>query len=79
MREDRETPLAVVLQDKRDNQGFLSSPILDHFIREAIETATHESERGIQGVLIDGYPRCIEQMQSFNTWPLRASSQSRAS
>ncbi|KAK3632985.1 hypothetical protein LTR56_016033 [Elasticomyces elasticus] len=63
---NRGTPLAAAIQDKLDNQGFLDSAELDPFIRTAIKTAVSD---GRNGLLIDGYPRCFEQMQSLDSWP----------
>lgn len=69
MRENRGRPLAATIQDKLDNQGFLGSQELTPFIREAIAAAFKDPEQKIRGILIDGYPRCIEQLNSFDLWP----------
>lgn len=66
MRENRDTPLAIQIKDRLDNQGFLTSEDLNPFICKAICSA-HNS--GAVGILIDGFPRCIEQLESWNTWP----------
>ncbi|KAK5747488.1 hypothetical protein LTR17_000129 [Elasticomyces elasticus] len=63
---NQENPLAAVIQDKIENQGFLDSEELNPFIRTAIRMAVSD---GRNGLLIDGYPRCFEQMQSLDSWP----------
>ncbi|KAK0647942.1 UMP-CMP kinase [Lasiodiplodia hormozganensis] len=69
MRENRTSSLAVQIQDKLDNQGFLTSDDLNPFICQAIKDALSQDEAKFQGILIDGFPRCAEQLESFNTWP----------
>lgn len=69
MRKNRDRPLAAAIQDKLDNQGFLGSQELNPFIREAIAVAVKNPEQKIRGILIDGYPRCMEQLNSFDLWP----------
>lgn len=71
MRKHRTTPLATQIQDKLDNQGFLSSEDLNPFIGQAIKEAA-ESPQAVKGILIDGYPRCMEQLESFDQWPFSA-------
>lgn len=71
MREHRGEPLALQIQDKLDNQGFLSSEDLNPFIREEIEVAIHQDGPRSQGMLIDGFPRCTEQLESFDNWPFQ--------
>ncbi|KAK5716163.1 hypothetical protein LTR15_009989 [Elasticomyces elasticus] len=68
LRDDKNqnTPLAAAIQDKLDNQGFLDSEELNSFIRTAIKAAVSDCRNGL---LIDGYPRCFEQMQSLDSWP----------
>ncbi|KAK5674269.1 hypothetical protein LTS10_013007 [Elasticomyces elasticus] len=63
---NQNTPLAAAIQGKLDNQGFLDSSELNPFIRTAITAAIGDCKNGL---LIDGYPRCFEQMQSLDTWP----------
>lgn len=69
MRENHTSPLAVQIQDKLDNQGFLTSDDLNPFICQAIKDALSRDEPKFQGILVDGFPRCAEQLESFNTWP----------
>ncbi|KAI1464235.1 P-loop containing nucleoside triphosphate hydrolase protein [Daldinia caldariorum] len=75
MRENRTTELAVRIQDKLDNQGFLTSQDLNPFICWAIKDAINQQDKQDQprpqGILIDGFPRCIEQLESFNVWPFQ--------
>ncbi|KAI1799741.1 P-loop containing nucleoside triphosphate hydrolase protein [Daldinia bambusicola] len=75
MRENRTTELAVRIQDKLDNQGFLTSQDLNPFICLAIKDAINQQDKQgqprLQGILIDGFPRCIEQLESFNVWPFQ--------
>ncbi|RYP80619.1 hypothetical protein DL769_002364 [Monosporascus sp. CRB-8-3] len=61
----------VRIQDKLDNQGFLTSDDLNPFIHQAIKDAIYQDEPKSQGILIDGFPRCTEQLESFNTWPFQ--------
>ncbi|OBS20066.1 hypothetical protein FPOA_11787 [Fusarium poae] len=68
MRENRSTKLATEIQSKLDNQGFLTSKELNPFIYRAILDA-HNGGAG--GILIDGYPRCIEQLESVRSWPFQ--------
>lgn len=69
MRENRTSSLAVQIQDKLDNQGFLTSEDLNPFICHAIKYALSRHEPKFQGILVDGFPRCAEQLESFDTWP----------
>ncbi|RYO94503.1 hypothetical protein DL764_007822 [Monosporascus ibericus] len=71
MRRNHTTPLAVCIQDKLDNQGFLTSDDLNPFICQAIKDAVYRDEPKSQGILVDGFPRCTEQLESFNTWPFQ--------
>ena len=66
MRHHKGESLAAAIQDKLDNQGFLDSEDLDPFIHDAIQAALLMRKKGI---LIDGYPRCLEQQQSLDTNP----------
>ncbi|KAF4433745.1 adenylate kinase 1 ATP binding protein [Fusarium austroafricanum] len=74
MRKNRSTVLATEIQSKLDNQGFLTSKELNPFIYPAIRDA---SNTGAAGILIDGYPRCIEQLESARSWPSPAGTQQR--
>jgi adenylate kinase family enzyme len=66
MRSNRSTALATEIQSKLDHQGFLTSKELNPFIYRAIQDAW---DAGATGILIDGYPRCIEQLESTRSWP----------
>ncbi|KAF4420545.1 adenylate kinase [Fusarium austroafricanum] len=68
MCENRYTKLATEIQSKLDNQGFLTSKELNPLIYRAILDA---SNAGVAGILIDGYPRCIEQLESIRLWPFQ--------
>lgn len=68
MRENRDAPLALTIQDKLDNQGFLTSKELNPFILRAIlEVMKQEPQKS--GILVDGFPRNIEQLDSWCNWP----------
>jgi adenylate kinase family enzyme len=71
MRENHGTSLAVQIQDKLDNQGFLSSEDLNPFLCHAIMDAINQDEPKSKGILIDGFPRCVEQLESFDAWPFQ--------
>lgn len=71
MRDNNTTSLAIKIQDKLDNQGFLTSDDLNPFIRQAIKDAIYQDGSRPQGILVDGFPRCTEQLESFNTWPFQ--------
>ncbi|OHE92199.1 adenylate kinase [Colletotrichum orchidophilum] len=66
---NRETPLAATIQDKLDHQGFLTSTELNPFLRIAIENAIRQDD--LNGILIDGFPRCEEQLISWAQWPFQ--------
>jgi adenylate kinase family enzyme len=68
MRENRNTRLAVTIQDKLDNQGFLTSEELNPFILGAIQDALSQQPHK-SGILIDGFPRSTEQLESWSVWP----------
>lgn len=71
MRENRTAPLALQIQDKLDNQGFLAPNDLNPFIRQAFQDAIYQNEPQLQGILVDGFPRCREQLETFDTWPFQ--------
>ncbi|KAH7173243.1 P-loop containing nucleoside triphosphate hydrolase protein [Fusarium flagelliforme] len=71
MRENRSTELAATIQSKLDNQGFLTSEDLNPFIYQQILDAINRDGPDMKGILVDGYPRCIEQLDSFGTWPFQ--------
>ncbi|EKG15306.1 Adenylate kinase [Macrophomina phaseolina MS6] len=71
MRDNSTTSLAATIQDKLDDQGFLTSDDLNPFIRQAVKDALGQDGRQSQGILVDGFPRCLEQLQSFDTWPFQ--------
>ncbi|KAL2876850.1 hypothetical protein SGCOL_007873 [Colletotrichum sp. CLE4] len=66
---NRQTPLAATIQDKLDHQGFLTSAELNPFLGIAIEDAIRQDE--LNGILIDGFPRCEEQLTSWAQWPFQ--------
>ncbi|KAK6513060.1 hypothetical protein TWF506_009223 [Arthrobotrys conoides] len=68
MRANRDKPLAERIQQKLQNQGFLIPEELNPFILEAIQDAMMNQE-ACNGILLDGFPRCMEQLESWNTWP----------
>ncbi|PNP80906.1 hypothetical protein FNYG_05721 [Fusarium nygamai] len=69
MRVNRSTELAAKIQSKLDNHGFLTSEDLNPFIYREILNAINRSEPVVKGILVDGYPRFIGQLESFGTWP----------
>lgn len=71
MRENRSTELAAKIRSKLDNQGFLTSEDLNPFIYQQILDAVNRDGPEVTGILIDGYPRCIEQLNSFGAWPFQ--------
>ncbi|KAF4946148.1 hypothetical protein FGADI_11426 [Fusarium gaditjirri] len=71
MRMNRSTELATKIQSKLDNQGFLTSEDLNPFIYREILDAINRNEPEVNGILVDGYPRCLEQLDSFGTWPFQ--------
>jgi UMP-CMP kinase len=66
MRENCGTSLATQIRDKLDSQGFLSSECLDPILGETIIAAFHNEEPRYEGIIIDGFPRCVEQLDSFD-------------
>ncbi|KAK6502479.1 hypothetical protein TWF506_003061 [Arthrobotrys conoides] len=71
MRANRDTPLAERIQQKLQNQGFLTSEELNSFVLQAIQDALMKQET-CNGILLDGFPRCMEQLNSWNIWPFPA-------
>lgn len=69
MQANHETPLAARIQEKLDHQGFLRSAELNPFLGLAIEDAIRQDE--FKGILIDGFPRCEEQLVSWAQWPFQ--------
>jgi UMP-CMP kinase len=65
MRGNRDTPLAAQIQDRLDNQGFLNAEELSPFLHGAIVDAIRDNNTG---VIVDGFPRCVEQLRSFDEW-----------
>jgi adenylate kinase family enzyme len=68
MRENRNTTLAVTIQDRLDNQGFLTSEELNPFISRATQDALSQQPQKT-GILVDGFPRSTEQLESWSVWP----------
>lgn len=69
MRANGGTPLAARIQEKLDHQGFLTSAELNPILGHAIEDAIRQG--GFKGILIDGFPRCMEQLESWAQWPFQ--------
>lgn len=67
MRGNRAAPLALTIQDKLGNQGFLTSKELNPFILRAI-LGIMKQEPQKPGIPIDGFPRNIEQLASWSKW-----------
>lgn len=65
MRDNRDTPLAAKIQDRMDNQGILTAEELSPYLNRAVVDAICN---GNSGVIVDGFPRCVEQLQSFDAW-----------
>lgn len=58
----------MTIQDKLDNQGFPTSEELNPFIARAIKDALSQQPPKA-GILVDGFPRSTEQLESWNAWP----------
>jgi adenylate kinase family enzyme len=58
----------VTIQDKLNNQGFLPPKELNPFIARAIKDALFQQPPKA-GILVDGFPRSIAQLESWNVWP----------
>ncbi|KAI9162986.1 adenylate kinase 1 ATP binding protein [Paramyrothecium foliicola] len=71
MRENRSTPLAAEIQDKLENQGFLSAEALNPFLCQAILETAGRPEPEASGIILDGFPRCVEQLEAFGEWPFQ--------
>ncbi|KAK1997263.1 hypothetical protein LX36DRAFT_681890 [Colletotrichum falcatum] len=56
MKANRDTPLASTIQDRLDNQGFLTSSELNPFLGLAVEDAMQQ--KNVKGIVIDGFPSC---------------------
>ncbi|WQF83041.1 Putative adenylate kinase/UMP-CMP kinase, P-loop containing nucleoside triphosphate hydrolase [Colletotrichum destructivum] len=69
MQANRETPLAARIQEKLDHQGFLTSAELNPLLGLAIENAMPQDN--LKGILIDGFPSCEEQLNSWAKWPFQ--------
>lgn len=71
MRENCTTALAAEIRNKLENQGFLTSETLNPFIYRAILNAVADDGAKALGIIVDGYPRCMEQLDSLNSWPFQ--------
>ena len=71
MRANRGSELAHHIQDKLDNQGFLTSQELNPFLDQAFQDALGKGP-SVKGILVDGFPRCLEQLEAFEAWPFQA-------
>lgn len=68
MRENHDTLLAAQIRDRLDNQGFLTSEELFPFLQRAIFDAICDGNGKGRGVINDGFPRCTEQLENFDSW-----------
>ncbi|KAF2189410.1 adenylate kinase 1 ATP binding protein [Zopfia rhizophila CBS 207.26] len=64
---NRHTVLADRIQQKLDWQGFLTFEDISPFLCKAIKNAM-EGEENVKGIILDGFPRCLEQAKSFEEW-----------
>jgi UMP-CMP kinase len=71
MRANLGTSIATQIRDKLDNQGFLSSEDPNPIFGEAIIAAFHNEEPRYKDIIFDGFPRCVEQLDSFDIWPFQ--------
>lgn len=65
MRENSGSSFADHIQDRLDNQGFLTAEKLFPFLHAAVVDAIRTQRAG---VIVDGFPRCLEQLRSFDEW-----------
>lgn len=72
MRQNPTTQLAVEIQSKLRNQGFVPSDTLNTFIYGEISNII-KNKPGSAGILVDGFPRCIDQLEAFGQWPFQDS------
>ncbi|KAM0338874.1 hypothetical protein ACHAPU_011156 [Fusarium lateritium] len=70
MRQNPTTELAVEIQSKLINQGFVSSDTLNTFIYGEIFHIV-KNNPGTAGILVDGFPRYIDQLEAFGQWPFQ--------
>jgi UMP-CMP kinase len=68
MHQNSTTALAIRIKHRLDNQGFLAFEDLIPFISRAITDAFNNDNPRYRGIIIDGFPRCTDQLHSFNTW-----------
>jgi UMP-CMP kinase len=68
MRENRSTPLATRIKHRLDNQGFLPFEDLVPFLCQAITDAINHDTPRYRGIIIDGFPRCKDQLHSLDAW-----------
>ncbi|RMZ67809.1 adenylate kinase [Pyrenophora seminiperda CCB06] len=68
MHKNHSTPLAATIRDNLENQGFLTSQELNPFICRAIKSAISQKPAK-SGILIDGFPRNLEQLNSGSVRP----------
>lgn len=72
MRQNPTTELAVEIQSRLNDQGFVPSETLNTFIYGEIFNII-KNNPGTAGILVDGFPRCIDQLKSFGRWPFQDS------
>jgi adenylate kinase family enzyme len=70
MRQNPTTELALEIQSKLSNQGFVPSETLNTFIHGEIFKIV-KNNPGTADILVDGFPRCIDQLESFGRWPFQ--------
>jgi UMP-CMP kinase len=72
MRENRSTSLTARIKHRLDNQGFLAFEDLIPFLCQAITNAINHDTPRYRGIIIDGFPRCTDQLHSFDAWLSRS-------
>ncbi|KAH6953555.1 adenylate kinase 1 ATP binding protein [Fusarium avenaceum] len=70
MRQNPTTELAIEIRNRLSNQGFVPSETLNTFIYGEIFNII-KNEPGTAGILVDGFPRCIDQLEAFGRWPFQ--------
>ncbi|KAI9899444.1 hypothetical protein N3K66_005905 [Trichothecium roseum] len=77
MRANPSAPLASQIRSKLVNQGFLDPEMLYPFIYAAIFDAQRRRRDDgadgaggqFDGIIVDGFPRCVQQLESSCAWP----------
>lgn len=68
MRKYPDNPLSARINNKLSNQGFLSSLELDPFLDQGISKSLGEVTPRLGGIILDGYPRLMEQIELQDAW-----------